>query len=84
MPGETIEIDTANYPDLASLAQGDDVSLKIKGKVTTVDEEGKLEITTSSIEQTDVNPAKNALKGLMHDKNQKQGMAQADDEGSDE
>ena len=63
MPGQTLEIDPQNYPDLAKIEDGEKVSLKVVGTKNTT-EEGMIQIETDSIEQVDVNPAKKALKGL--------------------
>mgnify|MGYP001607202923 CR=1 FL=1 len=63
MPGETITVDTANYPDLGNLDEGDKV--KIVGRVTGTDENGQLTIETESVEQAERNPAKEELKSLM-------------------
>jgi hypothetical protein len=63
MPGAVIEIDPQEYPTLAELEDGEQATLKVVATKATTDE-GMIEFTTDSIEPTQVNPAKKALKGL--------------------
>jgi len=63
MPGEIITIDSANYPDLAKIEDGEQVELKVVGTKTS-DEDGGIQIETTSIEQMNVNPAKKSLKEM--------------------
>lgn len=63
MPGEMIVIQAANYPNLAKIEDGEQVELKVTG-VKSTDENGDIQIETSDIEQANVNPAKEGLKGL--------------------
>jgi len=65
MPGEIISIDTQNYPELAAKQEGDSISLKLKGTVSGISEDGVLEITTESIEETDINTAEHKVKQMM-------------------
>ena len=62
MPGQMIEIDPQNYPKL-DIQDGEDVTLKVMGKAS-VGEDGMIQITTDSIEQADVNPAKKTLREM--------------------
>ena len=63
MPGEVITIDPANYPELEKIEDGEQVELKVVGTKATNDD-GSIEITTDSIEQMNMNPAKKSLKDL--------------------
>ena len=63
MPGEIITFDPKDYPDLAKIEDGEQVSLKVDG-VKSSDDEGMIQIETSSVVQTNANPAKEGLKGL--------------------
>lgn len=63
MPGETITIDPANYPELAKIEDGETVELKVIGTKSS-DEDGGIQIETTSIEQVNANPAKKSLKEM--------------------
>ena len=82
MPGEVITIASDSYPDLAKIEDGESVVLKVTGTKNT-NEDGDIEITTQSIAQTEVNPAKSALKDMVGPKNKTmmQGDSQEEDEG---
>jgi len=84
MPGETLTIDSKNYPELSKIEDGEQVELKVVGTKSS-DEDGNITIETDSIEQTNVNPAKKSLKemkkpGMMMGKMEKEDEP-ADDEG---
>ena len=84
MPGEIITIDSANYPDLAKIEDGEQVELKVVGTKTS-DEDGGIQIETTSIEQMNVNPAKKSLKEMkkpgMHMGKPDNDMPDAEEEG---
>lgn len=63
MPGEMITIDPENYPGLSKIEDGEQVELKVIGTKSS-DEDGNIQIETSSIEQVNVNPAKKSLKEM--------------------
>ena len=79
MPGEVITIDAESYPDIANIEDGEQVSLKVTGTKNTT-EDGQIEITTDSITRSDVNPAKEALRGMTPKQGKKMPMMGAEEE----
>ena len=63
MPGETLTIESENYPELAKIEDGEQVELKVTGTKSS-DEDGNILIETTGIEQTNMNPAKKSLKEM--------------------
>ena len=73
MPGETIEIDTAQYPALEESREGDAIELKVTGKVVRVGE-GKVEIETESIEPMNMNESQTEMRRMSRQPSMTGGM----------
>lgn len=81
--GDTLTIDGSNYPDLQKLQEGDSCSLKIKGTVEKINDDGTIDISPTSIVRTDVNPARETLRSMTPgSRNQKSQSSQ--DSGQDQ
>lgn len=78
MPGERISISTANYPELKDLAQGDNISLNISGKIAGNDGD-MVEIETTSIE-TQKDEAGQFMKKMMKQPEMEGGYDNEDEE----
>lgn len=62
--GDTLTINASAYKGLADLQEGDPCTLKVIGKVEAVGDDGTIDIAPTSIEQMDVNPAKQSLREM--------------------